>query len=320
MIFTLVVLFGLAQVTWWTYFQLREAKLLDQVVQQLHSGQTKQALDTLGAGDRSQAEATSSRRRMFLSEGIALSVVMMLGSALVYRALVRERRNRQDQTRFLTGATHELKTPLASIRLGLETIADHRLDNGQQQRYLELMLRETDRLERGVSNILTAAGLRDSRVVERRPGNFGEDCRTVLDEFAPRFAAAGVTLAAGAIEDAPVERDPEAIRHVLRNLLDNALKFTPEGGRVDVNLRVEGGQAILTVHDNGPGMAPDVLDRATEEFYRGPNSTNHGGTGLGLYLVRSLLAVHNGQLELSSAGVGYGLQARASLPVRGTAA
>jgi len=310
---------NLALVAWWTWFQIRRSDELEHAAQFLARGDADAAARALGAADaKSLAEVARTHRRMFLSEGSAFTIVLVLAGVAVVVVLRRQARLRADHDRFLAGATHELKTPLATIQLLLESLRDGRLPSDKRDRYLQSGLLEATRLGAGLDNLLTAAGLRD-RGMRRPPhqsGDLAADVRRAIASLTARAEAAGVSLRAEDLPLCATVRDPEAIQLVLHNLLDNAVKYSPRGSCVMVTLATEGEEAVLTVRDEGQGMDGEALANAFVPFWRGRDS-GIGGTGLGLFLVRELVQAHGGTVEASSAGVGRGSAIAVRLPRRG---
>jgi two-component system phosphate regulon sensor histidine kinase PhoR len=314
-IFALVVVLLLGQVTWWTWFQLREASRLESAGAHLRGGDVGAALAVLEAASPEEvAERARRHRTMFLSEGIALSLLVLAGVAWMFVTLMRERRLQELHQRFLTGATHELKTPLTTLRLGLESLASGRLPTDRQPSYVEAMLAQVERLERDVGNLLAAAGLeRGDRALQLAPGDLADDVRSALDGMRDRIQTAEVEVVAD-LQSAAAARDPAALRVVLNNLLDNALKFTPRGGRVRVGVRPLGARAEVSVSDDGEGIPADELGRVFERFYTGSAATHRGGTGLGLHLSLELVRMQHGTLIAQSEGKGQGSTFVLTLP------
>lgn len=313
---------NLALVGWWTWFQVEQSGRLQTAAEQLAHGDVDAAARALGATDRLQLpEVAAARRRMFLSEGIAFAAVVALAGATVVTLLRREARLRADQDRFLAGATHELKTPLATIQLLLESLRDARLPVEKRDRYLQSGLHEAHRLEDGLTNLLTAAGLRGKapRRALRADGDLADDVRRAVAALQPRAEAAGIRIE---VEDASpllLSRDAEALKIVLHNLIDNAIKYSPRGTTVRVGLAAEPGAAVLRVRDEGSGMDEETLQNAFSPFWRGRDS-GAGGTGLGLFLVRELVASHGGSVVAKSPGAGQGSELTVRLPRRAQAA
>ncbi|MDA0375220.1 MAG: HAMP domain-containing sensor histidine kinase [Planctomycetota bacterium] len=303
LVFGLVVLVCLTQIGWWITFQVREASRLETVAEHLDAGEIQAALRALEATYPGElAETARSRRAMFASEGAALGLLVLVGVVFFYATLLRERRFRDNQQRFLAGATHELKTPLTTVRLGLESLEQGTLPEPRRGEYLRGMVRELDRLERGLTNILTAAGLEASGTRPREVDDLAADTRRAIEAFRERCAAAELSTSADELQNCPVRRDPAAIRIVLHNLLDNAVRYTPPGGRILVRVRRVGHEAELSVTDTGRGIAREDLERIFGRFERGSGSEHLGGTGLGLALVRELVQSHGGTVSVSSDG------------------
>ena len=277
LLFALTLCLSFALVVWWTVFQVTTAGELAAAGERLAAGDVEGAARALGAvGAKDLADVARSRHTMFASEGAFFGVVLLGIGWLYFASVRRERTLRATQDRFLAAATHELKTPLATIVLLLESLRADRVPAEKRDRYLANGLLEAERLGRGLHNVLTAAGL-----------------RTV-----------------------PIERDGAAVQLVLRNLLDNAIKYSPPGGRVALRLAVDGDSANIDVADQGRGLDAQELAHAFEPFYRGSDIAS-GGAGLGLHLVHELVAAHGGSVAASSAGRDRGASFRVRLPLGG---
>jgi two-component system OmpR family sensor kinase len=202
----------------------------------------------------------------------------------------------------MADVAHELRTPLTVVQGNLQAILDgvYPLEMAQ----VASLYDETRLLTRLVDDLhdLALADAGQLRL-EREPVDLSELARTVVDHFAPAASAAGVVLELDA-QDAlpPVDGDAGRLAQVLRNLLSNALRHTPPGGRVTVRLDRAGALARLQVADTGSGIAPEHLPHVFDRFYRGDKSRGHSGAGagLGLAIVRQLVAAHGGQIEVAS--------------------
>lgn len=317
-LFAVVVLLCLGEVAWWTYFQLRETANLERAALALEQGSIEGAARALGA-ERIEDLAERARRHrwMFISEGAVLGLLVLLGVVLVYAAAVRERRLRLAQERFLTGATHSLKTPLATVRLGLESLQADTLPAHKRQAYLEAMVRELGRLERDIDNLLAAAESGGgSGATPAEPGDLAGDVEAVAEELGSRCAAAGVELHLEVKARPVVRREPRALRTALRNLLDNAAKYSEQGGRVDVVVEALEHDARVVVRDHGRGLSAEELQHAFDRFYRGRGRSEVGGAGLGLYLVRQIVRAHGGEVAARSEGPGRGATFEIRLPLQ----
>jgi two-component system phosphate regulon sensor histidine kinase PhoR len=221
---------------------------------------------------------------------------------------------------FVANISHELKTPLTAIRGLVETLIDDRaMDRDTHDRFIEKIRDQSTRLSNLVSDLLTLSRL------ESGPGGLrfeAMDLReTVAESFRTQVHAAetkNVALYSG-LPDTPVtiEGDAEAMRELVDNLVSNAIKYTPSGGRVDVKLSTENGSAVLEVADTGIGIPPEEQSRVFERFYRVDKARSRqlGGTGLGLSIVKHVALAHGGSVSLKSAS-GRGSTFRVRLGLR----
>ena len=317
-LFALVVTFCLVLIGWWAFFLVRESRYLDEATALVTSGKTDEALRRLGADDAGDFSAKAHRLRvMFTSEGIALVLLVLVGIVMLYRTLVREQRLREEQERFLIGATHHFKTPLATVRLGIESMLAGSMPEEKRDKYLKAMLRETDHLERDLTNLLAAGGLQAlGEGIQLRPGDLAEDVRNAADSMRDRFDAAGVTLDTAVEDHVVVQLNREAIHLILHNLLDNAVKYSSVGGVVSLSLARDDDKARLSIRDTGRGIQPDEINRIFDRFFRGSGKGHKGGSGIGLYLVRELVHSHGGTVSVASDGPGTGADFTVEFPLQ----
>jgi signal transduction histidine kinase len=253
--------------------------------------------------------------------GIGSLVVIMTVLVLFTVFLVREIREVRRQTSFIDSVTHELKSPLAALKLCLETLARPDLPPAHLERLRQMMLDDVERLTAFIDRVLTATRLAG----EVRPSQNLTDLP--LGEFARRCAA-GVARRARVADDVvrveippdlTITTDEVALSTVLENLIDNAIKYS--GPTLDVVVTAEPapkGQVALEVRDSGIGIPHKDLRRVFERFYRVPDEAvrERRGTGLGLYVVSALVRFLGGRVEARSAGPGQGTTIRLLLPVR----
>lgn len=316
LLFGLTLLLSFALVAWWTTFQLLATHELAGAGERLIAGDVDGAAKALGAADAESLGALARRRfGMFASEGAFFAVVLAALAWLYAASVRREARLRTTQDRFLAAATHELKTPLATIVLLLESLRDGRVPEQKRMRYLSNGLLEAERLERGLHNVLTAAGLRTTGTPMRaEPGDLVADVRDAVQALDARAHAADVTLGVRAPERLAIVRDPTAMQMVLRNLLDNAIKYSPPGTGVEVAVEALGDEARVTVRDAGRGLDASELAHAFEPFWRGDDQAS-GGAGLGLHLVHELVLAHGGTVQADSPGRDQGSAFTVRLPI-----
>ena len=206
---------------------------------------------------------------------------------------------------FVANVSHELRTPLTAIRGSAETLADGAAQNpSHAQHFLQMIVRQTTRLEQLASDLLELAHLESGRkqpdLEEIDAVELGKSVLTAVSELA---VSRGVELK----KDLPSKSiifsaDRRQVEQALTNLLDNALKYTPEGGRVTLALEEEGGEIHFLVRDTGIGISQEHLPRIFERFYRVDRNRSRemGGTGLGLAIVKHVAQSHKGRVEVDS--------------------
>lgn len=242
--------------------------------------------------------------------GVIFFALIITGLILNTIFLVREIRRNEQHDAFLNAVTHELKTPIASIKLYLETLKTRDLDDEKRQEFYDIMLADNQRLLGTVEQVLQASRTREKqRAMNLADINLGEligeTIRTVrgqqhLDESAIRFSAP--------TENVKVLGDKTELQTVLTNLFDNAIKYSQSQPKISVRLRSSGTHAEIYVKDNGVGLARSDLKRVFRRFYRVPNNsaTAPNGTGLGLAIVQSIIEKHGGRIKAESNGIGKG--------------
>ena len=237
-------------------------------------------------------------------DGNAVGVVVVLNDVSEVRRLERIRRD------FVANVSHELKTPLTNIRGYVEMLMDGAGADGERgQRFLEIVQKNVDRLNHLVMDLLSLARIEEDA---SRPALAPVDLRAFVVEgvrrHEPTAESRDQSVTIEAVDgELTVMADREALRQIFDNLLDNALKYTPTGGKVVVSIRHEEGKAVLAVTDNGLGIPLEDQARVFERFYRvdKARSLEVGGTGLGLSIVKHLVQWLDGSIELDSApGVG----------------
>jgi PAS domain S-box-containing protein len=237
-------------------------------------------------------------------------------------ASLQEADRRKDE--FLGMLSHELRNPLAPIRNALYILDRAQPGGPQARRAREIATRQVAHLTRLVDDLLDVTRIARGKIeLRHEPLDLADLARRTADDYRPLMGERGLELA---LEVPPgpvvVDGDPARLTQVLGNLLSNAAKFTPAGGRVTLALDAEADRAAVHVRDTGPGIAPDVLPTIFEAFTQGKQTLarSEGGLGLGLSLVKGLVALHGGDVAAVSAGPGRGADFVVTLPLaRGAA-
>ena len=230
---------------------------------------------------------------------------------------LREEHRRKDE--FLATLGHELRNPLAPLRTGLELLAGLLPDDPELKRVREMLERHVQHLGRLVDDLLDVARIKSGHIsLQRHRLDLRDLVRDAVGDLRGPAEAAGLTLTAEhAAQPLPVEGDAVRLVQMITNLLNNAIKYTPAGGRIQVTSRSEGSDGVVSIRDSGIGLAPDQLTRIFDLFAQGPRNPAHAssGLGLGLTLARRLAELHGGSLDADSDGVGKGSEFILRLPL-----
>jgi signal transduction histidine kinase len=257
------------------------------------------------------------RRRivMMVSEGMFFALLLIVFMGLMWRTFRREVALEASHRNFLSAITHELKSPIAAIRVALETVIAGRADAEASRRFIGNALIDTDRLDRLVQKVLQATRYGSgSPGLKRRRRSMSHVVETALAVFEPRASADGATVESAIDDGVVADIDDEAMTIVVSNLLENALKYGGDPAAIEAVLRREGERVVLEISDNGDGIPEDEIPRVFDRFYRaGDEMTRTSqGTGLGLYLVQRIVKAHHGTVEIVSSG-GRGTTVRVTL-------
>jgi two-component system, OmpR family, sensor histidine kinase SenX3 len=245
--------------------------------------------------------------------GIILFVVLIFGLVLNTTFLIREIRLNEQHDAFINAVTHELKTPIASIRLYLETLKTRDVDEVQRREFYNIMLADSDRLLLTVEQVLRAGRMRHRR---RRIANdvidVDEMVRECLERTRLRYGLNDHHLVYSEAADAKgakVSGDPDELRAAFSNLLDNAVKYSDDEVHVAVSVSAtDDKRVVVRVADKGIGIPNAQLKRIFKRFYRVPGRfmARVKGTGLGLFIVHSVVRKHGGRVFAESPGLGHG--------------
>lgn len=295
------MLFGyiILQFLWW------EVLLVKQTGQIIEG---KQKLIELSVSDPSlietQVQALHHKKKMqvmmVVGEGTVFLLLLLFGIYKVRQAHNKEMELTHQQKNFFLSITHELKTPIAATKLQLQTLQKHKLDPEKQQELITNALTETDRLNALIDNVLLASRLDAGEFpFEKEKYNVSELVEKTLKRYYKEKIEKNEIIPE--IEkDLFLEIDPMSFPSIITNLVDNALKYSPEEKKISVSLNKSNNKLILKISDQGYGIAEADREKIFNKFYRAGNEETRRakGTGLGLYIVNYLVRKHNAKINV----------------------
>lgn len=302
-IYWLMLIYIVAALTWWFISMERQNHQLSNFrLKQLDS-----KIDSTISPLQYQTEYNNIRQSgkrttiMHVSEFLFFLLLIILAAIFVYRSVRRQFRFQLQQQQFMMAVTHELKTPIAVVRLNLETMQKYSLDPEKQKKLIRTTLEETARLNFLTNNILISSQLegggytfsRDELDLSDLLGDCLLDFRT---RFPDRIFEDNIDVGAD------VKGDPLLLQMLINNLLENAVKYSPREAPITATLKKKNGQIRLIISDQGPGIADEEKKNIFNKFYRIGNEATRKtqGTGLGLYLCSKIARDHNADISVTN--------------------
>lgn len=287
-LFYFLVAYTLVQFTWWTYLLMK----LNKSYLQMHAAFSPSPFDW---------ESVYNHKIMMIGgEGLVFFLIMVWGIFQIQRSFKRELELAKQQKNFLLSVTHELKTPLASVRLAFETLQKHKLNTETKKKITEQGISEADRLNMLVEKILFSTRLEDHGILLiKKELNLSELIKSTL-EMPQQALGTDHKTVLSLEDDVFAEIDEWAFKSILINLYENALKYSPAGSTVKISLFKEESYACLMIEDEGKGIDIENRSKIFKKFYRIENEDTRSvkGTGLGLYIVKSLVDLHDAKIEV----------------------
>ncbi len=286
-----VMCYLIAAFSWW-------AILLYKKNEEAHLLKTELATYKKDVEDSDLMADYNRQRNMIISEGLVFGISILLGLLLIFRAFRKESTFNQRMNDFLLSITHELKTPIASIKLVNKTLMREGLSPDQKQSLLDTGQTEVLRLEQQVNNLLTAAQIDGQYIYNYQGTDLGTFIQDKSDSYHRRYPSASITFELE--ENLQYNIDREAFTKALDNLLSNAIKYSDASPQILVSLQKVSNQIIIKVSDQGIGISDDEKSQVWRKFYRvGHEETRETkGTGLGLWIVQSVVTAHGGHISV----------------------
>ena len=314
-LYAMVLVLYAALANWWVYFFFNQADWIVAHVRSAGGELAPAQVDVL-------RQVTARTARMFLMESGFLLLLLVGSSWLVLRALRRERLLVRQQRNFLSAITHELRSPVASARLYVESLQLGRVPTEKQSQYLQHAGEDLQRLSATIDELLEGRRLLERGLaVHAAPLDLAEYVRRGVERLAAPHASSGARFTVKAPAPVAALADPVAVDRILDNRLSNGVKYGGSPAQVEVDVRARGRWAELSVRDHGPGLRGVDRARIFEPFVRGGDESvrSRPGVGLGLFIVRELARLHGGEVSVEDGLEGGGTRFTVRLPMQGTA-
>lgn len=302
-----IVVFVIAQIAWlsllglWIYRFVSSQLILNQV------------------GDQISSDLMTKGTNIFtLVSGCVLFVAVSVGMSLIFRYFTIQFKMTQLYDNFIANVTHELKSPLASIQLYLETLQSRDVPKNKLNEFVGIMIKDATRLNSLIGTILEIAGLEQKKLVYQCEVYVAESVvRSMLIEAAARFKLPDNTIIVTGEAPCDCVVEKNAFQILIDNLVDNAVKYSETTPKIEVHLACTNRKIKIDFKDSGIGISSQDQKRIFNKFYRAmdANMPNVKGSGLGLYWVREIVKYHGGSIGVSSDGTGKGSTFHIELPI-----
>lgn len=240
----------------------------------------------------------NTRTKQYLGEGSTFLLVIIIGAAVVYTSFRRSVRLSRQQNNFMLSVTHELKSPIAAMKLNLQTMARHKLDEDKKTLLVDRCITESNRLNDLCNNMLLASQIEGRQY---KPSKESFSMTTLVEDSLKDYTQSYPgRFTVGEMPDLYMNGDKTLIQMAVNNLLENAIKYTPADKPVMVSIADKNDTVVLSVADNGPGIPDGEKSKVFNKFYRiGNEETRKAkGTGLGLYLTAKIVKQHKGKIVI----------------------
>lgn len=240
----------------------------------------------------------SMRTAQYSGEGASFLIVILIGAFVVYTSFQRRIVLSRQQNNFMLSVTHELKSPIAAIKLTLQTLEKHQLNEDKRKQLLDVCIKESDRLNDLCNNMLFASQIEGRQYkASREPFDLSEMTADVVNSYIYRYPG---KIEMEVVPGCNITGDKVMLQMVMSNLLENAVKYAPGDIPVKVTLQVNDHTATLQVADEGGGIPENEKKKIFNKFYRIGNEENRNakGTGLGLYLADKIVRQHRGRITV----------------------
>lgn len=301
-IYWLMLVYIIAALVWWFVSLIHQNQsIADQ--RDLNLEIRKTAMTEAAYSQEKHFIADEKKRdtRKYVAEGITFLILIFVGAVFVYRSVRRQFKVQLQQQHFMMAVTHELKTPIAVVKLNLETLQKYHLDPEKQKRMIRTTLDETARLNTLTSNILVSSQLEGGGYISAKEDlDLSDLLKDCIRDFRNRFPDRVFTELVE--NDADVKGDALLLQMLINNLLENAVKYSPRESPITAVLGKNPGNIELQIIDEGPGIKEEEQKKIFNKFYRIGNEETRKtqGTGLGLYLCQKIAKDHNADITVTN--------------------
>ncbi|MEO8759566.1 MAG: ATP-binding protein [Bacteroidia bacterium] len=297
-LFYALVTYVLLQFVWWEVLLTRQNNLLaeeQKKISALHFSDKNLLDENIALIEKKK----NNKLWMDLGEGTVFLIFLSLGILKIYNTRKKENELNRLQSNFLLSVTHELKSPLASVKLQLQTLQKHTLDEATKNKLLQKALADNERLLRMIDNVLLASKTdNEINTLHLQKINLSETITKLVEQS---FEENKNRIKVISTDVVFVAADEQFISIIFSNLIENALKYSPVNALIEINIQSKNNRAIVSVKDEGAGIIDAEKENVFTKFYRIGNEETRSakGTGLGLFITKSLCDLHNIQISIS---------------------
>lgn len=301
--YTLLLLYVVAAIIFWGYNLNKQGRQIFELEKEKIALLQANNKDVNFNAELNKIQDKKIRRtKQYLGEGSTFLLIILLSAAIVYYAYYRQRKLSKLQQNFMLSVTHELKTPIAGIKLNMQTLEKRKLDEDIQNKLIKSSVNETNRLNDLCNNILIATQLESTKSAIYSDEISLQDILTeVVEEMRARYNDIKIEL--HIIEDDKIIKGDATIwKLVISNLIENARKYSPKEELIVVELKQANNKTIIAVKDKGNGIPDDEKKKIFEKFYRigNENTRSSKGTGLGLYIVKKIVRLYKYDISVKN--------------------
>ncbi len=299
--FYILVFYVVLQFVWWSYLMVEQNKEIYLLKSEINLLKHDAPSEIIIKGNELNAKLHS-RWIMIAGEGSVFIALLLAGIFQIRKSFKKETALANQQKNFLLSVTHELKSPIASTKLQLQTLQKHQLDRDKQQEIIANAISDTDRLNNLVENMLLAAKIENSVfTIHKEEYNLSEYITEGINQTINSFKYKH-TIVLNIAPNIFMNIDRTSFPSIILNLFENAVKYSPDNTSINLLLKQENNKIVLSVADEGAGISEEEKENIFKKFYRIGNEETRKtkGTGLGLYIVDYLVKQHNGSVSVKN--------------------